>query len=305
MCLRPVPKISSGIKYSKRTRILAEAKRSLCHGIVPAQTSVQLGFPKQKKEQDSSADLTSKPDFRSLLLDRRWYCMRAKVSQTDILQRIFMTGFEHNPRGDACLERLLPPQHAQTPFIAILKAGKSIGRRWSPKVVTARRTQLQKIVRDNGANRVPPKVLRSRLAVPVAEKTCPRRLAAALQFRTKHVSWARRHPRRAVTIMLLGRIIGSYRASRGHAQCFRRLRRRADRCRRQRGTKAMALRRNASERYSQKQQRKRRNSTRRHQLSFHLCYVPLWPIIVLLLLLHWMIQASQFQRQSECAIKYI
>lgn len=90
-----------------------------------------------------------------------------------------MRSLENNRWRHTSVERLLPPTHAEAPFVAGLEAREAVARRRPTEVVPPRRAVREKVCRHDGADSVAAFVCGARLAEAVAEKPGARRETAA------------------------------------------------------------------------------------------------------------------------------
>jgi hypothetical protein len=100
-----------------------------------------------------------------------------------------MCGLEYDGGSTSCVEGFLPAGHAETPFVAGFKAGKTELGFGSAEVISVHFGELQELLSHHGADRVKPAVIGSGAAIPIAIEAGQRIATAALQFSSEDVRW--------------------------------------------------------------------------------------------------------------------
>lgn len=102
-------------------------------------------------------------------------------------QRRLMGCFQHHRRREPCLECLLPARGAHAPLLAHLQARKAKLRSRCTEIVTSRLCKLEKLFRQNRANRVQSGVIFVRIAAPSSEESGHGRAATAPQRSSDYI----------------------------------------------------------------------------------------------------------------------
>ena len=96
--------------------------------------------------------------------------MRLKLLDADELERRRMRGLQNDRRGHVMFERILPPRHANTPFVARFESRKSPFRMGSDQVVAIQDGKIEEFAGYLYTNSVQSSVFRSGAAIAVAKK---------------------------------------------------------------------------------------------------------------------------------------